>query len=55
MGDQNFLSRATPCFESYVKLLVLVAFAPTPGSRKVDVRQADAAGRKNNCRILITT
>jgi hypothetical protein len=33
--------------------LHLQSLAPTPVSRKVDVRQA--AGRKNNCRIFITT
>jgi hypothetical protein len=33
--------------------LHLQSLAPTPVSRRVDVRQA--AGRKNNCRILITT
>jgi hypothetical protein len=58
MGDQNLLSRATPCFERHIKPLVPVAFAivsthGTTVSRKVDVRQA--AGRKNNCRIFITT
>jgi hypothetical protein len=33
--------------------LHLQSLAPTPVSRRVDVRQA--AGRKNNCRIFITT
>jgi hypothetical protein len=33
--------------------LHLQSLAPTPVSRKVDVRQA--VGRKNNCRIFITT
>jgi hypothetical protein len=33
--------------------LHLQSWAPTPVSRRVDVRQA--AGRKNNCRIFITT
>jgi hypothetical protein len=33
--------------------LYLQSLAPTPDSRRVDVRQA--AGRKNNCRIFITT
>jgi hypothetical protein len=33
--------------------LHLQSLAPTPISRRVDVRQA--AGRKNNCRIFITT
>jgi hypothetical protein len=33
--------------------LYLQSVAPTPVSRKVDVRQA--AGRKNYCRIFITT
>jgi hypothetical protein len=33
--------------------LHLQSLAPTPVSRTVDVRQA--AGRKNNCRIFITT
>jgi ribonuclease HI len=33
--------------------LHLQSFAPTPVLRRVDVRQA--AGRKNNCRIFITT
>jgi hypothetical protein len=33
--------------------LHLQSLAPTPVSRRVDVRQAD--GRKNNCRIFITT
>jgi hypothetical protein len=32
--------------------LHLQSLAPTPVSRRVDVRQA--AGRKNNCRIFIT-
>jgi hypothetical protein len=32
--------------------LHLQSLAPTPVSRRVDVRQA---GRKNNCRIFITT
>jgi hypothetical protein len=31
----------------------LQSLAPTPVSKRVDVRQA--AGRKNNCRIFITT
>jgi hypothetical protein len=31
----------------------LQSLAPTPVLRRVDVRQA--AGRKNNCRIFITT
>jgi hypothetical protein len=31
--------------------LHLQSLAPTPVSRRVDVRQA--AGRKNNCRIFI--
>jgi hypothetical protein len=30
----------------------LQSLAPTPVSRRVDVRQA--AGRKNNCQIFIT-
>jgi hypothetical protein len=34
-------------------LELLRALAPTPVSRRVDVRQA--AGRRNNCRIFITT
>jgi hypothetical protein len=33
--------------------LHLQSLAPTPVSKRVDVRQA--AGRKNNCRIRITT
>jgi hypothetical protein len=33
--------------------LHLQSLAPTPVSMKVDVRHA--AGRKNNCRIFITT
>jgi hypothetical protein len=33
--------------------LHLQSLAPTPVSMRVDVRQA--AGRKNNCRIFITT
>jgi hypothetical protein len=33
--------------------LHLQSFVPTPVSRRVDVRQA--TGRKNNCRIFITT
>jgi hypothetical protein len=33
--------------------LYLQSLASTPVSRRVDVRQA--AGRKNNCRIFITT
>jgi hypothetical protein len=33
--------------------LHLQSLSPTPVSRRVDVRQA--AGRKNNCRIFITT
>jgi hypothetical protein len=33
--------------------LHLQSLAPTPVSRRVDVRQA--AGRKNKCRIFITT
>jgi hypothetical protein len=33
--------------------LHLQSLAPTPVSKRVDVRQA--AGRKNNCRIFITT
>jgi hypothetical protein len=33
--------------------LHLQPYVPTPVSRRVDVRQA--AGRKNNCRIFITT
>jgi hypothetical protein len=33
--------------------LHLQSLAPTPVSRRVDIRQA--VGRKNNCRILITT
>jgi hypothetical protein len=33
--------------------LHLQSLAPTPVTRRVDVRQA--AGRKNNCRIFITT
>jgi hypothetical protein len=55
MGNQNLLSRAPPCFGKHVKPLVLdlKSFIATPVSRRVDVRQA--AGRKNNCRIFITT
>jgi hypothetical protein len=34
--------------------LHLQSLAPTPVSRRVDVRR-QAAGRKNNCRIFITT
>jgi hypothetical protein len=52
MSDQNLLSRTPPCFGRHVKPLVPAAFAtlaPTPISRRVDVRQV--AGRKNNCRI----
>jgi hypothetical protein len=54
MGDQNLLSRAPPCFGRHVKPLVLAEFAVvcTHCSFK-EVRQA--AGRKNNCRIFITT
>jgi hypothetical protein len=33
--------------------LHLLSLAPTPVSRRVDVRQA--TGRKNNCRIFIAT
>jgi hypothetical protein len=33
--------------------LPLQSLAPTPVTRRVDVRQE--AGRKNNCRIFITT
>jgi hypothetical protein len=50
---KNLLSRAPPCFGRHVKPLVPVALAPTPVWKRVDVRQA--AGRKNNCRIFITT
>jgi hypothetical protein len=38
---------------SHWSRLHLQALAPAPVSRSVDVRQA--AGRKNNCRIFITT
>jgi hypothetical protein len=56
MGDQNLLSQAPPCFGRHVKLLVrlhLQSLASTPVLSRVDVRQA--AGRKNNCQIFITT
>jgi hypothetical protein len=48
---KNLLSRAPPCFGRHVKLLVPVAFASTPVSRRV----RHAADRKNKCRIFITT
>jgi hypothetical protein len=55
MGDQNLLSRAPPCFGRPVILsrLHLQSLEPSPVSRRVDVRQA--AGRKNNCQIFMTT
>jgi hypothetical protein len=55
MDDQNLLSRAPTCFGRHVKLLVPVAFVVSTHSsfKKVDVRQA--AGRKYNYRIFITT
>jgi hypothetical protein len=40
-------------FQSLSSRLHLQSLAPTPVSRRIDVRQA--AGRKNNCRIFITT
>jgi hypothetical protein len=47
--------RSPPCFGRHVKPLVPVAFAivSTHSSFKEGGRQA--AGRKNNCRIFITT
>jgi hypothetical protein len=56
MGDQNLPSRGTSCFGRHVKPLPrlhLQSLAPPPVLGLVDVRQA--AGRKNNCRIFITT
>jgi hypothetical protein len=47
------LPRASEVTLSCWSWLYLQMLAPTPFSRRVDVRQA--AGRKNNCRILITT
>jgi hypothetical protein len=54
MGDQNNvqLLRASEGTLSRWSRLHLQSLAPTPVSRRVDVRQA--AGRKNNCRIFIT-
>jgi hypothetical protein len=46
------LLRASEGTLSHWSRLQLQALAPTPVSRRVDVRQA--AGRKNNCRIFIT-
>jgi hypothetical protein len=50
MGDQNFyldLLRASEDTLSCWTRLHLQSLAPTPISRRVEVRQA--AGRKNNC------
>jgi hypothetical protein len=47
------LLRASEGTLSRYSRLYLQSLAPTPVSRRVDVRQA--AGRKNNCRIFITT
>jgi hypothetical protein len=56
MGDQNVLYQA-PCASegtlSRWSQLHFQSLAHTPVSRRVDVRQA--VGRKNNCRIFITT
>jgi hypothetical protein len=41
MGDQNLLSRATPCLGRHIKFLVPAAFAfVSTHSRRVEVRQA---------------
>jgi hypothetical protein len=48
MGDQNLLSPAPLCFGRHVRPLVPVAFAVVSSSFK------EAAGCKNNCRILRT-
>jgi hypothetical protein len=47
------LLRATEGTLSRWSRLHLQSLVPTPVSRKVDVRQP--VGRKNNCRIFITT
>jgi hypothetical protein len=53
MDDKNLLSRAPPYSESHVDPgCILQSLAPTPVSKRVDVRQA--AGLKNNCQIFTT-
>jgi hypothetical protein len=47
------LLRASEGTLNYWSRLNLQSLGPTPVSRRVDDRQA--AGRKNNCRIFITT
>jgi hypothetical protein len=47
------LLRASEGTLSHWSRLHLQSLSPIPVSRRVDVRQA--AGRKNNCRIFITT
>jgi hypothetical protein len=49
MGDQNYLEP----FRASEGTLSRWSLTPAPVSGRVDVRQA--AGRKNNCRIFITT
>jgi hypothetical protein len=55
MGDQNLLSRAPPCFGRHFKLLVPAAFSVVSIHSSFKEGWRQAAGRKNECRMFITT